>query len=498
MKLLKKLFTGISILVMLLCAGVLILALSPDLTKSLSKRLYGDKETKGILSGLVTEESTSQDGENSGGIFYTADPEDIAQGVLAEDDRIGYLVPGRTLLVLPEQVSGKNGYQPVEETKEQTLQEETADAGSTGEDYAFDTEIYPYYGMLNAKMQKVYQQIYANALRKNPTFSPVESIQTDQFKNVYEAVYNDHPELFWLDTAYSCKYLSDGQCVEVTLSFYDDQDTQKLEQIVQEILAGAPGEGTEEQEKYIHDVLVERVTYDKDADMGQSAYSALVNGRSVCAGYARAFQYLLQQLKIPCYYCTGYSGASHAWNLVKLGEQYRNVDVTWDDTEPATTDYYNRTDAEYVGTHIRTGLSIYLPACDLGEASEIVLNPDPIKPLEWKKNSDSDTVFVSGGDTYDMDKAKVTEDMVQTSLKAYYENCLLQMTDRGAGQQSFSNVVPKYVLNQLEREYGTGDYWDAYVTDGLKKLGKENFAIQIQIEDLGGNYYRVYHNINTW
>ena len=63
-----------------------------------------------------------------------------------------------------------------------------------------------------------------------------------------------------------------------------------------------------EKEKFVHDKLTERVSYDSGAEMNQSAYSALVNGRTVCAGYARAFQYLLRQLGIPCYYCTGYAG----------------------------------------------------------------------------------------------------------------------------------------------------------------------------------------------
>ena len=72
------------------------------------------------------------------------------------------------------------------------------------------------------------------------------------------------------------------------------------------------------------------------------------------------------------------------------------------------------------------------------------------------------------------------------------------MTDRGTGQQAFSNVVPKYVLKQVEQAYGTGAYEKGYVEEGLKKLGVENFAIQIQVRDLGGNYYRLYHNISTW
>ena len=65
-------------------------------------------------------------------------------------------------------------------------------------------------------------------------------------------------------------------------------------------------------------------------------------------------------------------------------------------------------------------------------------------------------------------------------------------------KQTFSNVIPKYVLAEVEKAYGTGDYESGYVKEGLKKLGLENFAIQIQVQDLGGNYYRLYHNIYTW
>ena len=32
----------------------------------------------------------------------------------------------------------------------------------------------------------------------------------------------------------------------------------------------------------------------------------------------------------------------------------------------------------------------------------------------------------------------------------------------------------------------------------LKKLKKENFAIQLQVEDINGGYYRLHHNISTW
>ena len=35
-------------------------------------------------------------------------------------------------------------------------------------------------------------------------------------------------------------------------------------------------------------MLIDKISYNLGAEMNQSAYSALVNGQTVCAGYARA------------------------------------------------------------------------------------------------------------------------------------------------------------------------------------------------------------------
>ncbi len=528
MRFLKKLFYGIIVFIMLACAGILVLAFSPDMTKSLSETLYGEH---GLLSDLGKSNASEEGGagESTG---LTGNPEDsayrIADGVLAADEIAGYVAPIRGSLNLPSQVSSRNGYQPVnmsgEELAEEQAEEldEQLDTGITGDEYVFDAEFYPYYHMLNAQMQHLYRQIYANAVQLQGSFAPVEQVNTAQLKNVFEAVYNDHPELFWLETGYSCKYRPGGECVEITLSYNRtakklDQAKKEFEAAAQSIVSGASNYGTETaKEMYVHDELIKKASYSLSSAMNQSAYSALVNGDTVCAGYSRAFQYMMQQLGIPCYYCTGYSGEDHAWNIIRIGDTYYNVDVTWDDTDPSTYDYFNKTDAQFVGTHVRTGMSVYLPPCgsldaetvisepagDSNVVAGITLNPNPQQPLTWtpkeqekEKNSVS---FVSGGDVYSLEKAGLSEDAVQTTLQAYYQNCLKQMTDRGAGQQSFSNVVPKYVLAEIEKAYGTGDYEAGYVKEGLQKLERDHFAIQIQVQELGGNYYRLYHNIYTW
>ena len=131
------------------------------------------------------------------------------------------------------------------------------------------------------------------------------------------------------------------------------------------ILTQVQNLGSDEQkEKALHDILIAEVDYDTSAEMNQSVYSAMVNKKSVCAGYARALQYLMQRLGIPCYYCTGYAGEDHAWNIVKLGDSYYNVDVTWDDTPGGEYDYYNKSDKEFSATHVRRSLAVDLPECN--------------------------------------------------------------------------------------------------------------------------------------
>ena len=47
----------------------------------------------------------------------------------------------------------------------------------------------------------------------------------------------------------------------------------------------------------------------------------------MCAGYARAFQYIMTNLEIPTFYVTGYSNGEHAWNIVNLSDGCYNVDL---------------------------------------------------------------------------------------------------------------------------------------------------------------------------
>ena len=253
-----------------------------------------------------------------------------------------------------------------------TLVDETdalEDSGITGEGLTYDAEYFPYYGMLDDEGQALYAQICANAEALEDTFVPVVECTAEELAIAVEAVFYDHPEYFWLDTAYSYRYLTDGTCVQVILKFYDladeiDAARALFDASADEIIDAAAAQDSDyDKEKYVHDAILGLTSYDENAEYNQSAYSALVTGSTVCAGYARAFQYIMTQLGIPTYYCTGYSGGDHAWNIVKLGEGYYNVDLTWDDSDPVSYLFFNRTDSEFASTHTRSELSENLPAC---------------------------------------------------------------------------------------------------------------------------------------
>lgn len=90
--------------------------------------------------------------------------------------------------------------------------------------------------------------------------------------------------------------------------------------------------------KTIHDYLVDNNEYDaKAGSMIYSVYGALINEKSVCEGYARAFKYILDDVNIPCIIVCGIgqngegTTESHAWNYVKINGIWYAIDVTWDD-----------------------------------------------------------------------------------------------------------------------------------------------------------------------
>lgn len=107
-----------------------------------------------------------------------------------------------------------------------------------------------------------------------------------------------------------------------------------------------------------HDYIIKNCTYNKEAidndtlvDDDFHPYGVFVKEKAVCEGYARAFKMLMDIAGIDCIMVTGTVGednTSHAWNMVKLENDWYHVDVTFDDPYPETQEivylYLNVTD----------------------------------------------------------------------------------------------------------------------------------------------------------
>lgn len=93
-------------------------------------------------------------------------------------------------------------------------------------------------------------------------------------------------------------------------------------------------------EKWIHDYLVKNTAYGylddvEEEDIAHESYGALCYHEAVCNGYAFAMKLLCDLSNVPCKIITGQAdGENHAWNLVKLEDNWYHVDVTWDDPSP--------------------------------------------------------------------------------------------------------------------------------------------------------------------
>ena len=99
------------------------------------------------------------------------------------------------------------------------VEEPENDVVNTGETYEFPEKFYPYRTMLSEDGKKIYNQVYENAMLVNESFALVNTVSAEEFENVMCAVYNDHPELFWLETSYSYGYRENGDVVSVDLVF---------------------------------------------------------------------------------------------------------------------------------------------------------------------------------------------------------------------------------------------------------------------------------------
>ncbi len=159
---------------------------------------------------------------------------------------------------------------------------------------------------------------------------------------------------------WSCQYSVNSDAITMNLHiryFTTAQQEEQLTEAVNNALEGLNLEGktTYEKIRSIYDFICDNVDYDYDGlndrnnTIKYTAYSALINGKAVCQGYAVLFYRMCIDAGIPTRIISGIgNGGAHAWNIVEINGYYYNVDVTWDGQESITRhDYFLKNMANF-------------------------------------------------------------------------------------------------------------------------------------------------------
>lgn len=198
-----------------------------------------------------------------------------------------------------------------------------------------------YYGQIANTDRRLYDAVL-QGIRDCAAVITLSAHAGDKLKTIIKMVLHDHPELFWIDSSYETTLYADK--MELRFNYlYGKQEiarrSSKIEAAVSAFKRTLSFRDTEYdmiRKAYLY--VIDTVEYVANASDNQNIYSSLVNRRSVCAGYSRALQYLLQRNGIQAIYVSGTAngngfgvGKSHAWNIVRCKGRYYQVDATFAD-----------------------------------------------------------------------------------------------------------------------------------------------------------------------
>lgn len=181
------------------------------------------------------------------------------------------------------------------------------------------------------------------------TFDLNRSVPVDDLHMVVDMIQCDYPEFFWF---YNYSFSYSGNVASYIKPHYTmtgetlENAKAAIEENAALLLTGLEDKSDYEISKLLHDRLAAFMSYEF-SDNDQTIYGALAERQAVCAGYSRAYQYLLQQAGIPAWYIRGTAinstittPVAHAWTLVCLDGNWYYTDVTWDDQGSLDRIYY--------------------------------------------------------------------------------------------------------------------------------------------------------------
>lgn len=206
------------------------------------------------------------------------------------------------------------------------------------------------YDQLSDVQKTVYNEIFDGIENFEDSINISESIDETDLDRIYDAIINTADfELVYPTRKYEFKYdVITGNVYKIKPSYSVDLETRTamisaVDSVADDVISQARGLDAFETVKFFHDYIILNCSYDDSLDNYSNAYGALVEGKAVCEGYARAFKYLCDKVGIPCELVIGSTDVDHMWNVVEIDGKWYHVDVTWDDPKNKDGDYIGYT-----------------------------------------------------------------------------------------------------------------------------------------------------------
>ena len=327
-----------------------------------------------------------------------------------------------------------------------------------------------YFKQLTEEEQRVYRELLKGIRAWEKEFYLTIS-DDDSIDRSYHAVLKDHPEIFWVhnrEKIYKTTYSDSDYCVFTPGYTYTDGEIDEIqtamEQSFQEVRALIPEDASDyEKVRIVYTYVIDHTQYQTGED-DQSIAGVFWKKSAVCAGYAGAVQYLLERLDIPCIYVDGSTKGStegHAWDIVKIGQEYYYVDATNGDQpdflngdaaqleehKTIIYDYLCPFPEEYEKTYTPSE-ELTVPACTAKDLDFYVLNQGYFEDYSWQ-------------DIYDYCKMRLDNGAAVVRFKfgsqeAFSEACQ-ELLDDGVVQNVAQYYMKLHGLGQVEYHYGVMD-----------------------------------------
>lgn len=191
-----------------------------------------------------------------------------------------------------------------------------------------DTSYGYYYNQLTDSQKVIYTSIFSNYSLIQNEFIKFIGVDINDFYRSINAIAMDQYFFTVSNVQYYYVDGENGLLVKLVLSNnLTDKQIEEVKEEAKKILNKIDGTD-EEIVRNIYNWCTKNIEYDKTLSENniRNIYGALINKKSVCAGYAKAFSYLCTQKEIMSIYV---SSEDHAWNYVQINSKWYAIDTTW-------------------------------------------------------------------------------------------------------------------------------------------------------------------------